>query len=76
MPETQTTDQPQTPRPNLTLQDLTLVIQVLESGSQRGAWKVDELSTIGGLYDRISAFIKAASEAAQSQEPADPGSSQ
>lgn len=47
-------------KPSLTLQDLTLMIQILEVGTNRGAWKADELSSVGGLYDRIAAFLTAA----------------
>lgn len=54
-------------KPSLTLQDLNMVIQILETGSQRGAWKADELSTVGGVYDRISAFLNVANAA---QKPA------
>jgi len=46
--------------PSLTLQDLTTMIQVLETGTQRGAWKPGELSSVGLLYDRITAFVNAA----------------
>lgn len=47
-------------RPTLTLQDLSLMVQVLESGSARGAWKASELSSVGYLYDRITTFLEAA----------------
>jgi hypothetical protein len=50
-------------KPSLTLQDLNLVIEILETGSQRGAWKAEELSTVGGVYDRISAFLNVANAA-------------
>lgn len=46
--------------PNLTLQDLTLVVQLLQVGAQRGAWKADELSTVGALYDKLVVFLTAA----------------
>lgn len=56
------TDQAAEPqeKPNLTLQDLTLMVQILQVGTSRGAWKADELSSVGGLYDRITAFLTAA----------------
>jgi hypothetical protein len=46
--------------PNLTLQDLTLVVQLLQVGAQRGAWKAEELSTVGALYDKLVVFLTAA----------------
>lgn len=49
-----------TERPTLTLQDLSLMVQVLETGSARGAWKASELSSVGHLYDRVTSFLEAA----------------
>jgi hypothetical protein len=49
-----------TERPTLTLQDLSLMVQVLETGSARGAWKANELSSVGHLYDRVTSFLEAA----------------
>lgn len=73
MSETTTTEQTQEERPTLTLNDLRLMTQVIESGLERKAWKVDELSTVGGLYDRISQFLEAATaaQAAQNKSEAD-----
>ena len=42
----------------LTIQDLTLVLQVIQVSSTRGAFKADELTAIGGLYDRIFKFLE------------------
>lgn len=64
---TTTTEQTKEERPTLTLNDLRLMVQVIESGLERKAWKVDELSTVGGLYDRISQFLEAATAAQQAQ---------
>lgn len=58
---TQTDQATETPeKPNLTLQDLTLMVQILQVGTSRGSWKADELSSVGGLYDRITSFLAAA----------------
>ena len=43
----------------LTVQDLTLVLQVIQVASTRGAFKADEMTAIGGLYDRIFKFLEA-----------------
>jgi len=53
-------ESPASEAPNLTLQDLTLVVQLLQVGAQRGAWKADELSTVGALYDKLVVFLTAA----------------
>jgi hypothetical protein len=66
---TSSVEQPAEDRPTLTLQDLTAILQALETASTRGAWKANELSAVGGLYDRIAAFLNAAREAqAKSEE--------
>ena len=44
---------------NLSIQDLLLVVQTLQVVSQRGAFRADEMSNIGGLYDRLVAFLTA-----------------
>lgn len=47
-------------RPTLNLQDLQLVMQVIETSTERGAWKANELSSVGSLYDRIVSFLVSA----------------
>lgn len=42
---------------NLSIQDLLLVAQTLQVVSQRGAFRAEEMSNIGGLYDRLVAFL-------------------
>jgi hypothetical protein len=54
-----TTDTTATPPTGLTVQDLTLVLQVIQVASSRGAFKADELTAVGGLYDRIFKFLEA-----------------
>lgn len=52
------TAEPEEPaKPSLNLADLVNVIQVISTCSQRGAFKAEELSSIGGLYDRLHAFL-------------------
>jgi len=59
-------EESQDKRTTLTLQDLALMIQIIETGTQRGVWKPDELSSVGTLYDRITKFLSMANQ--QSQE--------
>lgn len=54
----------------LTIQDLTLALQVLQVATSRGAFKADELTAIGGLYDRIFKFLE--STGAITTTPAQP----
>lgn len=44
----------------LSFNDLKTIIMIVDAGSQRGAWKGDELNTIGLLRTKISAILIAA----------------
>jgi hypothetical protein len=45
--------------PSLQLSDLVLALQTIQAAAQRGAVRADEMSTIGGLHDRLFAFLEA-----------------
>ena len=48
----------QQPAPGLTLQDLVLVAQIIQLTAQRGAFKAEELTQVGGLYDKLVTFLQ------------------
>lgn len=48
----------ETTQPSLTVNDLTLTLQIIQVATSRGAFKADELSAIGGVYDRIFKFLE------------------
>ena len=48
----------QQPAPSLTLQDLVLVAQIIQLTSSRGAFKAEELADVGGLYNKLIAFLQ------------------
>ena len=54
-PVSEETNQPQT---MLSLQDLIDIQNLIAVVTQRGAFKADEMTAAGTLYDRLSAFIK------------------
>lgn len=63
--------------PDLGVQDLQVVLQIIELASNRGAFKGGELSAVGQIFDKINNFVTAftkqaeeaaANEAQQSQE--------
>lgn len=45
--------------PNLNIADLVNVLQVIRTCTSRGAFRADEMSSVGGLYDRLQAFLVA-----------------
>jgi hypothetical protein len=48
----------QTAAPSLTLQDLILVAQIIQLTSQRGAFRAEEMANVGGLYNKLIAFLQ------------------
>ena len=44
--------------PGLTLQDLVFVAQIIQLTSQRGAYKAEEMAKVGGLYNKLIAFLQ------------------
>jgi hypothetical protein len=60
----------------LTLSDLTLALQTIQVTAQRGAIRADEMAVVGGLHDRLSAFLQAQgalTPPAPAEEPAPQG---
>ena len=61
--EETTVDQPvdqiaqETQAAGLTIQDLIYTMQVLQVVSQRGAFRADELTSVGALYDKLVTFL-------------------
>jgi hypothetical protein len=51
-------EQPADQAPSLTLQDLILVAQIIQLTSSRGAFKAEELADVGGLYNKLIAFLQ------------------
>lgn len=57
----------------LTINDLGAIATILDVAVQRGAYKAGELSQVGAVYDRLSAFLQQvqAAEAAEKAEAGD-----
>lgn len=65
---------------NLTLRELDQLAQVIDLGSQRGAYRAGELEVVGALYNKLVAFLSyvqsqqqaaAAAEGAETEEGAE-----
>lgn len=48
-----------TKNPNLNIADLVNVLQVMRTCATRGAFRADEMTSVGGLYDRLQDFLVA-----------------
>ena len=55
--------------PSLTLQDQVLVAQIIQLTSQRGAFKAEELESVGGLYNKLIAFLQSTGALAPAATP-------
>ena len=55
---TETTETTEASAPQLSVQDLVTLRSCLELGSQRGAWRANELTAVGAVYEKLSAFLQ------------------
>lgn len=55
--EVKTNEAPQLPQ--ITVKDLAIMVNVIDLSAQRGAWKGEELSTLGQLRDKLAVVVKA-----------------
>jgi hypothetical protein len=46
----------QAPAPDLTVQDLTAMKSIIDVASTRGAFKPNEMTTVGTVYSKLEAF--------------------
>lgn len=46
----------------LTIQDIAAAAQLIDIATQRGAFKANEATAVGEIFDKISSFIQAANE--------------
>lgn len=56
--------------PQLTIADLASISNIIEAATQRGAFRANELSQVGAVYDKLSEFVKAAQTQATNTESA------
>jgi pyrroloquinoline quinone (PQQ) biosynthesis protein C len=52
----------------ITVADLDSVKNIINLASTRGAFRGEELSQVGTVYDKLSAFLEAVIEQAKAQE--------
>ena len=55
--EQQTQEQNEVENPKITMEDIVLVQRILALASSRGAFRAEEMSSVGRVYDRVSAFV-------------------
>ena len=61
---------------SLTLADMASLKNLIEAATARGAFRANEMSTVGGIYDKLDAFLAATqaqlAQQAEAQQPAEP----
>ena len=55
--------------PQLSLQDISTFVQIIDICSKRGGFEGGELEAVGGLRNKTVAFLNAASEAQGQEAP-------
>ena len=58
--------------PGLQIADLVAVVQLISAVSQRGAIQAVEMSQVGGLFDRLVAFLETNGAITKPATPATP----
>lgn len=43
---------------NLSIADIAMLKQIVEVASQRGAFKAEEMSSVGTVYDKVTAWLE------------------
>lgn len=74
-PETGSDSTASTGAESISLQDLGLLAQIVDLATQRGAFRGNELSQVGGIYDKLTSFLAVVQEnqaaAAEASEGSD-----
>jgi hypothetical protein len=54
-------DAPQAQQPELNIADLQNIRAIIDTAARRGTFSAQEMSSVGGVFDRLNAFITAVS---------------
>lgn len=63
-------DQTTPPAPSLNIQDIVFLCNVIDVASRRGTFRADEMSSIGAIYDKVTAFLKSTGALEETEAPA------
>ena len=69
--ETQATEE--AAAPNLSLQDIAMMVQIIDICSKRGGFEGPELEQVGGVRNRVAAFLAATAPPQEGQAEAPAG---
>jgi len=57
--------------PELTIQDLNAMKAIIDVASERGAFKPNEMMSVGTIYNKLETFLKAVAEQQAAQQEAE-----
>ena len=55
-------------QPQITIADIAMLKQIVEVASSRGAFRAEELSQVGAVYDRVTAWVESMTQEATENE--------
>jgi len=64
-------EQPAAPAPELTIVDLQNLRSIVDVASRRGAFGAAEMTAVGGVFNKLDAFLAVAAPAPQEEQPAE-----
>ena len=56
----------------LTITDMMSIRNIIDAACSRGAFKANEMRSIGELYDKLNAFVESVQAQAQAEQSAEP----
>lgn len=68
--EAEVTEKAAPATPDLTVQDLQALKSIIDVASQRGAFRPNEMMTVGQTYAKLEAFLGAVTQQSQSAQGA------
>lgn len=61
-------DAPEQQDPAISMEELNLLMQIVDLAVQRGAFRGNEASQVGAVYDKLATFLGAVAAAQQPEE--------
>lgn len=57
--------------PSLNLQDIVSLLNIIDLATRRGAFRAEEMSSIGAVFDKVGAFLKSTGTVEETAEQDD-----
>ena len=54
--------------PGIGVQDIVALLNIVDVVTRRGAFRAEELSSVGAIYDKVAAFLKASGALSTAEE--------